>query len=456
MGSAQIDSDAYLLILTDDSIKTGESFTAVTSSGVSESATWQDANISTTSRLLTATQTATANSTVITINSANLSSTLPAISKNSAELLNAMSDEIGVDVTSENAAQQFISKAMDTRYVSDAATSARLVESAINLASIANIAGTSYRVMSATAKTLSEHLSMGQHFFQGTPIEEGFNLWTSLLYDNSRLAGYNSGGFNAKTKTWLGGIFVGAEDTLLTERGSILKTGGALSIGEGKSRSVGNLYPVKNDLNFWGVSLYGSWISGKWNLLGDLSYSKVTHSMKQSLDPVTSYSSLSGATKSGIISAGLTREYLFETDYVDIMPYIGIRYTQLKNNAFKAKSEGKQLFKNASNSQSLWSVPLGVRFTKEYKNDAGYTLKPALDLSWISTGGDTVSGTDVTMSGVTTSAKGESRIADSSAYNINAGFLLQKDKLTYGLSYGIQKSSNETSQTVSASFNLKF
>ncbi|WP_158612369.1 autotransporter family protein [Erwinia psidii] len=456
MGSAQIDSGAYLLILTDDSITAGESFTAVTSSGVSESATWQEANISTTSRLLTATQTASTDSTLITINSANLSSALPAVSKGTTTLLSAMSDQIGVNVTSDNAAQQFISKAMDVRYVSDADTSARLVESAINLASIANVAGTSFRVMSATAKTLSHHLSMGQHFFQGTPVEEGFNLWTSLLYDNSRLSGYNAGGFNAKTKTWLGGIFIGGEDTLLTNLGGILKTGGALNVGKGKSRSMGNLYPVKNDVDFWGASLYGSWINGSWNLLGDINYAKVSHSMKQSLDPITGYSNLSGDAKSTIISAGLTREYVFETDTVDIMPHVGIRYTQLKNNAFNAKSEGKVLFKNGSNSQSLWSVPLGVRFSKEYKNDSGYTLKPALDLSWTATGSDTISGTQVTMAGVTGHAQGESRIADSSAYGANAGFLLQKDNLTYGLNYGIQKSSNETSQTVAASFNLKF
>lgn len=456
MGSAQIDSGAYLLVLTDDSITAGESFTAVTSSGLSESATWQESNISTTSRLLTATQTASADSTVITLNSADLSTTLPEISGGTAALLNAMSEQIGVNVTSDNAAQEFISKAMDVRYVSDSGTSARLIESAINLASIANVAGTSFRVMSATAKTLSHHLSMGQHFFHGTPLEEGFNLWTSLLYDNSKLSGYNSSGFNAKTNTWLGGIFIGAEDTLLTNKGGILKTGGALNMGKGKSRSTGNLYPVKNELDFWGASLYGSWISGSWNLIGDINYSSVSHSIKQSLDPVTGYSTLSGDGKSTIISAGLTREYVFENKYVDIMPYIGFRYTQLKNKAFKTKSEGKEFFKNGSSSQSLWSVPLGVRFTKEYKNDSGYTLKPSLDLSWVATGGDTTAGTTVTMAGVTGSAYGESRIADSSAYNANVGFLLQKDKMTYGLNYGIQKSSNETSQTISASFNLKF
>ncbi|MFC0140191.1 hypothetical protein ACFFJN_09020 [Erwinia mallotivora] len=456
MGSAQIDSGAYLLVLTDGDIKAGESFTAVTSSGTSESATWQDSNISTTSRLLTATQTAGTDSTLITLGNADLSSTIPDISSSSASLLNAMTEQIGVSVTSDNAAQQYLSKAMDVRYVSDASTAARLAESAINLASIANVAGTSFRVMSATTKTLSQHMSMGQHFFQGTPLEEGFNLWTSLLYDNSRLSGYNSGGFNAKTKTWLGGLFIGGEDTLITTQGKILKTGGSLNAGKGKSRSRGNLYPVKNDLDFWGASLYGSWISGNWNLLGDVNYSRVSHSMKQSLDPVTGYSNLSGDAKSTIFSAGLTREYVFETEYVDIMPHIGIRYTLLKNNAFQSKSAGTTLFRNGSNSQSLWSVPLGVNFGKEYKNDAGYTLKPSLDLSYIATGGDTTSGTRVTMQGVTGSARGESRIADSSAWSASAGFLLQKDNLTYGLNYGVQKSSNETSQTVAASFNLKF
>ena len=178
--------------------------------------------------------------------------------------------------------------------------------------------------------------------------------------------------------------------------------------------------------------------------------------MKQSLDPVTGYSTLSGDAKSTIISAGLTREYVFETEYVDIMPHLGIRYTMLKNNGFNAKSEGKTLFKNGSNSQSLWSVPLGVSFSKEYKNDSGYTLKPALDFSYIATGGDTTSGTKVSMEGVSGSAWSESRIADSSAYAASAGVQLQKGDMTYGLGYGIQKSSNETSQAISASFNLKF
>jgi len=113
---------------------------------------------------------------------------------------------------------------------------------------------------------------------------------------------------------------------------------------------------VKNDIDFWGISLYGSWINGNWNLAGDVNYSRVSHSLKQSLDPVTGYSSLSGKPKSAVFSAGLTREYVFETDYVDIMPHIGIRYTMLRDDAFQAKSADTSLFKNSANTQSLWSV----------------------------------------------------------------------------------------------------
>jgi len=60
------------------------------------------------------------------------------------------------------------------------------------------------------------------------------------------------------------------------------------------------------------------------------------------------------------------------------------------------------------------------------------------------------------MSWVDGSALSQSRIADSSAYAGSAGLLLQKDNLTYGVNYGIQKSSNETAQSISDSFNMKF
>ncbi|WP_342755032.1 autotransporter outer membrane beta-barrel domain-containing protein [Pantoea sp. MBD-2R] len=458
MGSAQIDSGAQLLVLTNEGVSAGESFTAVTGSAITTQTapTWAQSQISTTSRLLTATASSAAGSTLLTLDNADLSTTAPKISGRSVKLLRAMTTQIGVDTTSDNAAQQFVSQAMDVQTVSDTDTAARLVESAINFASIANVAGSSFQVMSATTKAISQHLSQGEHFFKGTPLEEGFNLWTSLLYSDSTLKGYSSGGFNAKTDTWLAGVFVGAEDTLITKEDAILKTGGALNIGKGKGNSSGNVYPVKDDLDFWGASLYGSWLNNNWNLIADVNYSRVSHDMKQSLSAATPYTKLSGETKSTILSGGLTAEYSVESPYADIIPHIGLRYTLLKNRSFDAMSNGKSLFKNGDSSASLWSMPLGVMFSKEFKTASGYTLKPALDLAYIVTTGDTTNGTRVTMAGVKGSAWSESRLADRSAFSARTGLQVQKENMSYGLHYDVQKSAHETSQAVAVSVNIKF
>ena len=458
MGNAQIDSGAKLLVLASGGVSAGESFTAVTGAAITSQTApaWAQNQISTTSRLLTATASAAAGSTVLTLENADLSTTAPKISGGSIKLLRAMTSQIGVDTTSDNAAQQFISQAMDVQTVSDGNMAARLVESAINFASIANVAGSSFQVMSATTKAITQHLSQGEHFFKGTPVEEGFNLWTSLLYGNSKLKGYNSGGFNAKTDTRLSGVFVGAEDTLITKEGAILKTGGALNIGKGKGKSSGNLYPVKDDLDFWGASLYGSWLNNDWNLVADVNYSRVSHEMKQSLWSATPYTKLSGKAKSRILSGGLSAEYSVESPYADIIPHLGLRYTLVKNNGFDAVSGGKSLFKNGESSASLWSMPLGVMFSKEFKTESGYVFKPALDLAYSITTGDTTNGTKVTMAGVNGSAWSESRLADRSAFSARTGVQVQKENMTYGLHYDVQKSAHETSQAVAASVNVKF
>ncbi|WP_380184269.1 hypothetical protein [Kalamiella sp. sgz302252] len=455
LGNAQIDDRASLLVLTDGGVSAGESFTAVSGTGAGQAPGWQQTNINTTSRLLALTPSASENGTLLTFSNADYSSALPGLSAGSKRLLTAMTSQIGVDTASDNAAQQFLSQVMDVRYVSDAAIATRIAESAINFASVANVAGTGYQVMSAATHAIARHLSQGEHFFNGTPLEEGFNLWTSLLYDNAQLKGYSAGGFHSKSKTWLGGAFIGAEDTLITRYDAILKTGGALNIGRGKSKASGNLYPLKNDLDFWGGSLYGSWLNNNWNLMADLNYSRVNHEMTMSL-PVAGYGKLSGKAKSTIISGGVAAEYLFDTDYFDIIPHIGLRYTSLKNKRFTAKSSGKSLFDNAGTSASLWSIPLGVGLSREFKSDSGYTLKPRVDLSFIATTGDTTKGTKVSMAGVNGNAWSESRLADGSAFSLSAGALLQKGSLTYGLHYDVQKSSHETAQAVSASFNMKF
>ncbi|MEI2267047.1 autotransporter outer membrane beta-barrel domain-containing protein [Erwinia sp. CGal63] len=455
LGSAQIDDRASLLVMTDDGVSTGESFTAVSGTDALSAPSWKMANISTTSRMLDVSSSASAEGTQLTLQTADLGTTLPRLSSGSAGLLNAMVSQIGVNTTSDNAAQQLISQTTDIRYVSDAATAARIVESAINFASVANVAGTGYQVMSAATRALSRHLSQGEHFFEGTPLEEGFNLWTSLVYDNSELKGYNSGGFNSKSKTWLGGAFIGAEDTLITQDEAILKTGGAFNVGRGKSRARGNLYPVKSDLDFWGLSVYGSWLNNNWNLMADVNYSRVTHEMDMSL-PAAGYGKISGKAKSTILGGGLRAEYLFSTPYMDVMPHIGLRYSKLKNNRFSARSSGKSLFTNGAASATLWSMPLGVSLAREFQFESGYTLKPRVDFSFIANTGDTTHGTRVSMADVNGSAWSESRIADSSAFGLSAGALLQKGDLTYGLNYDVQKSSHETAQAVSASFNLKF
>lgn len=455
LGNAQIERGASLLVLTDNGVSAGESFTAVSGASALSTPVWQPANIYTTSRLLSATATAGTQGTQLTIGNADFSAALPELSSGTASLLRAMTSQIGVDTASDNAAQQFLSQTMDVRYVSDAATAARIAEAAVNFASVANVAGASFQVMSAATRAIARHLSQGEHFFEGTPPEEGFNLWTSLLYDNSRLKGYNAGGFSSNSRTWIGGIFIGAEDTLITREEAILKTGGALTIGRGKSRTRGNLYPVKSDLDFWGGSLYGSWLNNNWNLMADVNYSRAGHEMNMSL-PAVGYAKISGKAKSTLMGGGLRAEYLLSTEYMNVIPHIGLRYTRMKTNRFTAKSGGKSLFNNAGASASLWSAPLGVSLAREFQSESGYTLKPRVDFSFIATTGDTTHGTRVSMAGVNGSAWSESRLADRSAFSFSAGALLQKDSLTYGLHYDVQKSSHETAQAVSASFNLKF
>ncbi|MBR6673470.1 MAG: autotransporter outer membrane beta-barrel domain-containing protein, partial [Mailhella sp.] len=154
-------------------------------------------------------------------------------------------------------------------------------------------------------------------------------------------------------------------------------------------------------------------------------------------------------------TADLRAEYQLKTDWVDVLPHAGIRYTALKTDAHDLKSEGSVLNSVKSDTQNIVQFPIGVTLSKDF-DLAGWTVKPSADVSVIPAAGDKEATTKVNFSGMDAWDSVNSRIMDSTSWAGTVGVQAEKGNMTFGLNYGVQASSHETDQNIQVKFGWKF
>ena len=98
--------------------------------------------------------------------------------------------------------------------------------------------------------------------------------------------------------------------------------------------------------------------------------------------------SLSADTHASAWDVGVKGEYRFETPNVDVIPYAGVHYTHLKTNGFDVTNAGQTVFNMESDTQNIWSFPLGVAFEKNLKSQNGWMVKPKASVGIIAAAGD--------------------------------------------------------------------
>ena len=356
------------------------------------------------------------------------------------------------DTESDNMGIRFLSRAVNENYLSKADT-VQTVDGAAQIAVAGGVQGMAVAAADAPIRALQDHASLSHMAVtrEGAVRKDGLDLWINALYGAEHArnlgAGALDGGYNAD----FGGVVFGGDYAF-----GDFRVGMALNAGSGTARSRGDFNATKNDFDFWGVNLYGSWSRDQFNIVGDLGYSVNKNEVKQDLPSTMQLGQLQADVDTGVLTAGLRGEYRFETDWVDVTPHAGVRYYNLRTDGFASRINDHDVFRVGRDTQEIWTFPIGVSLSRDFETSSGWKVKPRADLSVVPAAGDLKARTKVRVPGIAASDTVKARMMDSVSFDGTIGLEVQKDNVSFGLDYGIRASEHKTDHGVNLSFTYKF
>ncbi len=356
------------------------------------------------------------------------------------------------DTESGNMGIRFLSRAVNENHLPKADT-VHTVDGAAQIAVAGGVQGMAVAAADAPVRAIQDHASLSHMTTtrEGAIRKDGLNLWINALYgaEHARNLGAGSldGGYNAD----FGGIVFGGDYAF-----GDFRVGMALNAGSGTARSRGDFNATKNDFDFWGMNLYGSWSRDQFNIVGDLGYSANKNEVKQDLPTTMQLGQLRADVDTGVLTAGLRGEYRFETDWADVTPHVGVRYYNLRTDGFTSRIDDHDVFRVGRDTQEIWTFPIGVSFSRDFETSSGWKVKPRADLSVAPAAGDLKAKTKARVPGVAASDTIKARIMDSVSLDGTLGLEVQKDNISFGLDYGIRASEHKAGHGVNVSFTYKF
>ena len=356
------------------------------------------------------------------------------------------------DTESGNMGIRFLSRAVNENHLPKADT-VHTVDGAAQIAVAGGVQGMAVAAADAPVRAIQDHASLSHMATtrEGAIRKDGLNLWINALYgaEHARNLGAGSldGGYNAD----FGGIVFGGDYAF-----GDFRVGMALNAGSGTARSRGDFNATKNDFDFWGMNLYGSWSRDQFNIVGDLGYSANKNEVKQDLPATMQLGQLRADVDTGVLTAGLRGEYRFETDWADVTPHVGVRYYNLRTDGFTSRIDDHDVFRVGRDTQEIWTFPIGVSFSRDFETSSGWKVKPRADLSVAPAAGDLKAKTKARVPGVAASDTIKARIMDSVSLDGTLGLEVQKDNISFGLDYGIRASEHKAGHGVNVSFTYKF
>ena len=212
------------------------------------------------------------------------------------------------------------------------------------------------------AQTIADRTAVDQEL--GT----GLNLWADVTGERYEADSLDNGGnFTADAGYGaFGADFAVTQDIAL---------GGAIQYGTGSVRSgVSN---IKNEIDSYGITAYGSMKFGDAKLVGELAY------IKSENDITSSQTALNGKVDADIYSLGVTAQYKLTAGNFSFVPSIGLRVSRLETDAMTigAVNVDKQ-------KQTLVQVPVALRINGSEMNAAGWNLAPSFKIAYVPTFGD--------------------------------------------------------------------
>lgn len=200
--------------------------------------------------------------------------------------------------------------------------------------------------------------------------------------------------------------------------------GAALTIGTADTDSEGTTAKTSMDSDLVGFSVYGSkTFADIWNVAGDIGYLQASNDVTESGYGFGDFSEDVNA-----FTLGVRGEVLTKAGSVNIVPHLGLRYTRLSTDSFKAG------FNTEIDDQNIFQMPVGVTVSADFET-SGWTIAPKFDLSVVPTFGDKDADLKLGITGVSASDDLSVRVIDSNPVQATLGVSATNGAWGFGLNY---------------------
>ena len=208
--------------------------------------------------------------------------------------------------------------------------------------------------------------------------------------------------------------------------------GAALTIGTADTDSKGTTAKTSMDSDLVGFSVYGSkTFADIWNVAGDIGYLQASNDVTESGYGFGDFSEDVNA-----FTLGVRGEVLTKAGSVNIVPHLGLRYTRLSTDGFKAG------FNTEIDDQNIFQMPVGVTVSADFET-SGWTIAPKFDLSVVPTFGDKDADLKLGITGVSASDNLSVRVIDSNPVQATLGVSATNGAWGFGLNYKLGVGSDD-------------
>ena len=208
--------------------------------------------------------------------------------------------------------------------------------------------------------------------------------------------------------------------------------GAALTIGTADTDSEGTTAKTSMDSDLVGFSVYGSkTFADIWNVAGDIGYLQASNDVTESGYGFGDFSEDVNA-----FTLGVRGEVLTKAGSVNIVPHLGLRYTRLSTDSFKAG------FNTEIDDQNIFQMPVGVMVSADFET-SGWTIAPKFDLSVVPTFGDKDADLKLGITGVSASDDLSVRVINSNPVQATLGVSATNGAWGFGLNYKLGVGSDD-------------
>ena len=350
---------------------------------------------------------------------------------------------------------KYVTSGLGYDYLHDVATTSVTGAEIDAVAHAATFAGAQVAAVAAVG-TMAEAIGgrVGSMGVEGASIsatgsQANGGVWLTPAYKNVDADGFDAQGASYGADVDLTGVTFGAD----TVNGN-MRFGAAFNIGSGDADGKGQGNGLKDEFDYYGVGIYSVMGFGSLAVVGDASFNVISHEVKGASGS-KDFGDVSAKADTTAVTLGVTGQYTIATEFADITPHAGMRFTRLDTESYEMKTAKGSIGKTDFDVQNVFSIPVGVGVSKAF-NMGDWTLAPNADLTLTFNTGDTDVNSSVRFDGVKVNTVLDTEVLDKVTYGLNLGLGAQNGNFGTSVSINYTGSSNTDSLGINANARFVF